>query len=186
MSTVYPAGVEVRRHAAISGDGLYRYALTRTWGDGPMLTFVMLNPSTADAQQDDPTIRRCVGFARVLGYDGLRVVNLYAFRATKPTDLWRAADPTGGQRNDDLLTEVGHLARHGQGIVAAWGAHARPDRVTHVLSFPGWDRLTALGVTKAGAPRHPLYLPATAVPTPWPAGPVLAPAVAPAHLRTAQ
>lgn len=174
--SVYPPDVEVRRSAAISGDGLYRYNLTREWCPERqlrirMVTFVMLNPSTADADQDDPTIRRCVGFARCLGYDGIRVANLYAFRATKPAELWLAPDPTGGQRNDDLLAELGRLSRYGDPLVAAWGAHAQPDRVDHVRHLPGWENLQALGVTKHGAPRHPLYLPSTATPFPWPIPP---------------
>jgi hypothetical protein len=168
VSSVYPPGVEIRRDAVISGDGLYRYTLARWWeSDVEFLTFVMLNPSTADAEQDDPTIRRCVGFARSLGYGGVMVVNLYAYRATKPADLWKADEPTGGQRNDDLLIELGMQARHGRPLIAAWGANAKPERVAQVLAFPGWDKVRALGVTKAGAPRHPLYLPATASPTPW-------------------
>lgn len=175
MTGVYPPGLEVHRHADISADGLHRYTLHRWWdsGRGPRLTFVMLNPSTADAEQDDPTIRRCVSFTRSLGgFGGIRVLNLYAYRATSPADLWRAAadgvDITGGPRNDDLLREVAHPGCRGETIIAAWGAHARRDRVDQVLAMPGWDRALALGVTKAGAPRHPLYLPATAQPAPWP------------------
>ena len=167
MSAVYPPNVEIQRSAAISGDEVYRFNLSRRWGLGTLLTFVMLNPSTADADQDDPTIRRCVGFARTLGYDGINVVNLYAFRATKPADLWLAAEPTGGERNDDLLREIGRCAEYGMPVVAAWGANAKRDRVNQVLTFRGWDKITALGLTKSGAPRHPLYLPASATPTPW-------------------
>src|SRR5689334_16488446 len=77
----------VRKAASISECGRYRYSLHRWWGAGERLYFVMLNPSTADAEVDDPTIRRCMGFARTLGFDGIGVVNLYAFRATKPADL---------------------------------------------------------------------------------------------------
>lgn len=152
--------------ATISECGRYRYTLHRWWGDGDRLYFVMLNPSTADAEVDDPTIRRCVGFARTLGFDGITVVNLYAYRATKPADLWLADEPTGGERNDDILREVGHVAKH-QTVIAAWGANARPDRVAQVTTTPGWDCVKALGVTKDGAPRHPLYLRADSVPEPW-------------------
>lgn len=88
---------DVQKAAYLSADGLYRFALHRWWGDGIRLGFVMLNPSTADAEIDDPTIRRCMGFARTLGFDGIRVVNLYAYRATKPADLWKADEPTGGR-----------------------------------------------------------------------------------------
>lgn len=169
--SVYPAGATVHRGASLSNDGLFRYTLVRDWTrSGPYLTFVMLNPSIADAQQDDPTIRRCVGFARSFGFGALRVVNLYAYRATKPADLWLAKDRTGGDRNEDTLREVGLRARHGDVLIAAWGAHAKADRVAEVLALPGWDRLKALGVTKSGAPRHPLYLSANSPLTPWSAG----------------
>lgn len=151
--------------ARISDDGLYRYTLGRWWSSDPdprTAVFVMLNPSTADATQDDNTIRRCVGFAKTLGCGALHVVNLYAYRATKPTDLWRADDPVGPE-NDTVLTEAGLSAKRAESpLIAAWGAHAKPDRVAEVCALPGFDRLTALGVTMAGAPRHPLYLPATA------------------------
>lgn len=168
MSGVYPGNLPVQRHARISDDGLYRYLLTRRWGHGKTATFVMLNPSTADAEVDDPTIRRCVGFAAALGCAALAVVNLYAWRATKPADLWRAPDPVG-EKADRYLTLLARAARAERApLIAAWGANARPDRVAAVLALPGMDRLTALGVTKDGAPRHPLYLPAAATPAPWP------------------
>ena len=163
---LFAAAPTIRKAARISECGRYRYTLHRWWGDGARLGFIMLNPATADADLDDPTIRRCLGFARTLGYDGIRVFNLYAFRATKPADLWRADEPTGGERNDDLLREVLRQAKH-QTVIAAWGANARPDRVETVLGWHGAEHLTALGVTKEGAPRHPLYLRADAQPEPW-------------------
>lgn len=153
--------VVVEKAATISGDGLYRYGLHRWWGWGDRLVFVMLNPSTADANQDDPTIRRCMGFARTLGFDGINVFNLYAFRAARPADLWLADEPTGGQRNDDLLREVLRQSK-AQPVVAAWGANAKADRVSTFMSWRGSERVLALGLTKAGAPRHPLYLRADA------------------------
>ena len=163
----------VFRGADLSDDGCYRYHLWRRWDmalGNPLLTFIMLNPSTADANLDDPTIRRCMGFARALGYGGIAVSNLYAYRATKPADLWTADEPTGGERNEEHLRLTFEHAPPGS-VIAAWGAHAKADRVTQVM---GWaDRagctLRALHVTKGGAPGHPLYLPATATPQPWPA-----------------
>lgn len=155
--------------AALSDDGRYRYELTRVWGAGPPATFVMLNPSTADAQVDDPTIRRCIGFARSWGCGGLVVVNLYALRATNPAELWRADDPVGPD-NDEQLTLTLYLARSTTGpVVAAWGAHARPDRVRFITDAARGHgvQLLALKVTKAGAPGHPLYLRADAEPKPW-------------------
>lgn len=157
------------READISDDSRYRYTLLRRWTvGGPAATFVMLNPSTADAEQDDPTIRRCIGYARAWGMSAVRVVNLYALRATNPRELWQAADPVGPS-NDAAIASCALVAAHfGHPIVAAWGAHARPDRVAAVLALPGMERLHSLGVTKAGQPRHPLYLPAAATLRPWP------------------
>lgn len=174
MST-YPPGVPVHRHADISADGRYRYSLTRTWGPDPWTerraTFIMLNPSTADADVDDPTIRRCVGFARALGYDRLDVVNLYAYRATKPADLWRADDPVGPSA-DVYLADAARRARTtGSPFIAAWGTNAKPDRVAqalHVIANHGaTSLLSSLGTTKAGHPRHPLYVPGDARPELW-------------------
>lgn len=168
--SVYPPGVGVRREAVLSEDGQYRYSLVRRWASsGLPAQFIMLNPSIADDAVDDPTIRRCVGFARALGCAGLVVVNLYAYRATKPADLWRAEDPVGPHA-DTYIRIVAHRAAVGAPLIAAWGANAKPDRVAHVRELVASARaeLTALGVTKSGAPRHPLYLPSAAVPTPWP------------------
>lgn len=151
--------------ASISGD--YRYRLGRAWAGGPTCTFIMLNPSTADADQDDPTIRRCVGFAKALGCGALEVVNLYAYRATNPRDLLRQ-DERVGPENDYWLREAAQYAEaEGAPLIAAWGAHAEQWRTQQVLALPGMGRLAALGVTKDGHPRHPLYLPGSARPEPW-------------------
>lgn len=164
---LFAADPAVRKAASISECGRYRYTLHRWWEpDRTRLGFIMLNPSTADADIDDPTIRRCLGFARALGCDGIRVFNLYAFRATKPADLWKADEPTGGDRNDDLLREVLRQAKSWP-VIAAWGANAKPDRVAEVMSWHGSEHLLALGLTKDGAPRHPLYLRADAKPIPF-------------------
>jgi hypothetical protein len=143
-----------RSNAFISQCKKYRYTLTR---GGPMkvLPFIMLNPSTADESLDDPTIRRCRNFAITFGYNGIVVVNLYAFRATKPSDLWLADDPIG-PLNDFFLTTIARSPE----VVCAWGANARQDRVDEVvklLKFNG-TQLRCLGVTKDNAPRHPLYI----------------------------
>lgn len=158
----------IHKAASISACGRYRYGLHRWWEpDRARLAFIMLNPSTADAEQDDPTIRRCLGFARALGFDGIRVFNLYAYRATKPVDLWKADEPTGGERNNDLLREVLRQAKY-QLVIAAWGANAKPERVAEFMSWPGSEHIRALGLTKAGGPRHPLYLPGDSLPIPLP------------------
>jgi hypothetical protein len=158
-------------HALLSDCGRYRYSLTRQWRFTPdprPATFVMLNPSTADALVDDPTITRCIGFAKAWGLDGITVVNLYAYRSTDPDGLWRVDDPVGPDNDLAIQTAVREAARRDAPIVAAWGVNARPDRVEHVLTFPGMDRLTALGETARGAPRHPLYMPSASPLTPWP------------------
>lgn len=105
------------RGALISECGLYRYRLWRRWGIGPHATWIMLNPSTADADLDDPTIRRCIGFARAWGFSAIEVVNLFALRATNPRELGRSADPIGPD-NDRHLSEAGRAAEL---RIAAWG-----------------------------------------------------------------
>ena len=161
----------MKKAVTISPCGLYRYELWRdTSGfecEG-LMAFVMLNPSTADASKDDPTIRRCMDFARRHHCDRMAVVNLFAYRATDPTALVRAADPVGPE-NDAHLRGVLSQA---DVVVAAWGAHKMVAhagaRVALVRSLAR-DRLRCLGTTSAGHPRHPLYLPATAPLTRWPA-----------------
>ncbi len=138
--------------ATLSPDGLYRYRLRRAWGVDNWVNFIMLNPSTADADQDDPTIRRCIGFARRWGYDGLIVTNLYAYRATKPKVLRTVADPVGPDNDTHLLA-----CSLDRPVVAAWGANADPARVAAVLELLPGDIYT-LGLTKDGQPRHPLYV----------------------------
>ena len=154
------------RSAVISDDGMYRYRLERRWAPGSTVTWVMLNPSTADAEVDDPTLRRISGFSRRMGFGRLIVVNLYAYRATEPRDLWRATDPVGPE-NDWYLFD----AMTGHVVVVAWGAHAHPDRIARFLeihrSAPGAGRLHALALTGSGQPRHPLYLRGDLTPTPW-------------------
>jgi len=144
----------VRKRAVISADGKYRYLLERCWSEGPTITFVMLNPSTADADIDDPTIRRCMGFAKKLGYGGLRVVNLYAFRATNPKDLWTVGDPIG-EENDDYLLQA---LQESKLVIAAWGINAKQDRIKEISNLMGARKFFALGLTKDGNPRHPLYV----------------------------
>lgn len=164
----FDAEPAMRRSAVISPCGGYRYRLSRTWDTTPpTATFVMLNPSTADAIADDPTIHRCIGYARSWGCGSLHVVNLYAWRATNPRELATVADPIGPS-NDKWITIAAEDALHQRApLVAAWGAHATPERIVHVLTLPGMHRLTALALTKTGQPRHPLYLPATLTPQPW-------------------
>lgn len=155
----------VSRSALFSDDRLHRYRLARWWGSGPRVTFILLNPSDADEVDDDPTMRRCRGFASAWGYDGFEVVNLYAFCTPYPEQLWLAKDPIG-PANDEHLEEA--VVSATGPVVAGWGNEARAARVKHVLSLRGFDRLQALKVNNGGAPRHPLYVGGDAAPAPWP------------------
>ncbi|TCK44028.1 hypothetical protein B0G84_2376 [Paraburkholderia sp. BL8N3] len=147
-------------NAILSLCGQYRYSLSRPGGlmtaGGPSAMFLMLNPSTADATLDDPTIRRCRSFAAAWGMNGITVANLYALRCTDPAGLWIHADPIG-PKNDDHLYEL--AVTHGR-VVCAWGAKARADRVAAVVRLlrDAGATLACLGTTKSGAPRHPLYV----------------------------
>ncbi len=148
--------------AAFSGCRRYRYALWRRWSDGPQLLFVMLNPSTASETANDPTIRRCIGFARAWGYGALAVGNLFAWRTPSPARLRRARGPVGGP-NDDWLVQLRDASSM---TVAAWGnhgaLHGRDRIVRALLGDPH-----VLGLTAAGAPRHPLYARADLHPLHW-------------------
>lgn len=146
---------DIRRSAWVSDCGRYRYVLTRRWSDGSCVTFVMLNPSYADAERDDLTVTKCIGFARAWGHGSMRVVNLYGLISTDPAGLWTVEDPIGPE-NESVLRRV---ATTSSGLlVAAWGMNAPAERVAQVLEIPGMDRLQSLGVTASGAPRHPSRL----------------------------
>ena len=132
----------------------YRYTLTRIWNpDKPVVLFIGLNPSTADAVRNDPTVRRCIGFARRWRFGGLIVCNLFGYRSTDPKPLRRLEDPVG-PGNDAAIRRA---CRSAGRIVAAWGIHGRlHGRDEEVLAMI--ERPFCLGVTQAGSPRHPLYL----------------------------
>lgn len=143
----------------------YRYSLWRRWdADGPTLNVIGLNPSTADEYADDPTIRRCIGFARAWGFGTLVMTNLFAYRSTDPRVLLTVADPVGPD-NDQALRVQAYEAGM---VVAAWGAHplavARSEAVRPLIQPYS---VMCLGATKDGAPRHPLYLPKTMLPSPF-------------------
>lgn len=155
----------MKKDALVSGDGKYRYWLSREWDrDGATCLFIMLNPSTADAMEDDPTIRRCIGFARDLGYGRLEVGNLFAFRATDPKALLVAPDPVGPDNNYWLF----RLCARADLVIAAWGANVTRGRAEAlrrgIFARLPYKEIKCLGVTKAGHPRHPLYLKADSQP----------------------
>ncbi|WP_432147920.1 DUF1643 domain-containing protein [Streptomyces sp. bgisy029] len=174
MADLITPGARPIRHrtAEISDCGRYRYRLTREWDDArPPATFVMLNPSTADADEDDPTVRRCLDFARRWGCGSLVVVNLYAWRATNPSDLPAVESLRTGPDNDGWLSQASLDALDADApLVAAWGTRATPQRVADVRSLPGMGRLSALAVTRSGHPGHPLYLRADLRPAAWTPG----------------
>lgn len=146
----------VERWATISEDRRYRYNLGRRWNRpvASRIVWVMLNPSTADACVDDPTIRRCMAFSRAWGHDEMVVVNLYALRATDPSELGRATNPFGSENARYIDRHLASAAL----VVAAWGAHPWATQVADATL--GRHRpLYCLGRTKAGHPRHPLYVP---------------------------
>jgi hypothetical protein len=148
---------EAMSGAEFSDDAVYRYRLWRTWGSRPPLVFVMLNPSTADGTIDDPTIRRCMGFAKREGDGGIIVVNLYALRATDPKALRTHPSPVG-PLNDQHIAEACRSAEY---IVAAWGADPMAptrSRTVAAIARAAGKPLVCLGRTRDGAPRHPLYL----------------------------
>lgn len=149
--------------AVFSDDRKYRYHLTRPLdvGGSGIILFVMLNPSTADEIEDDPTIRRCIGFGEREQFGTLAVVNLYAYRATNPKELKQVFDPVGPE-NDKWLIMASYSADL---TVAAWGANAdrmRSNKVKEILKAP-----QVLGLTKGGFPKHPLYLRADAELVDW-------------------
>lgn len=158
-----------RTDAKLSADGRYRYMLLR-WFQGvdePCAVWVMLNPSTADAFTNDPTIRRVMSFSKGWGYGGCIVLNLFALRATYPSALMVADDPVGPD-NDQVLRDWFALAGRGP-LIAAWGAINSPRlrwRVSDVLRL-GERPWMCLGRTLDGSPRHPLYVRADTELQPW-------------------
>lgn len=144
--------------AVLSDCGTYRYRLSRRWSDGPTCLFVMLNPSTADSYEDDPTIRRCIGFAKREGCGSLEVVNLMAFRATNPSALPADDSAVGPDNADHVFTAAAEVDGP---IIAAWGAHKAAARYApgflHGFAVRGL-RLHCLKKTAKGSPGHPLYV----------------------------
>jgi hypothetical protein len=145
--------------ASFSSCRLYRYCLWRKWGDAPYCMFVGLNPSTADETQDDPTIQRCIGYAKRWSYGGLCMVNLFAFRATQPQDMLVAKNPIGPDNDRTLKT----LSQGAGIVIAAWGKHGkhmgRDEQVRALL-----PDFYCLKQNRDGSPIHPLYVRGDAIP----------------------
>ena len=150
----------MRMDALFSKDRRFRYWLLREWDAGlRKVAFIGLNPSTADESVDDATIRRCIGFARAWGKGGILMLNLYAYRATDPREMWaaqkRGVDIVGGLDNwvDSLKRYVAEFDC--EMVIAAWGGHGRK-RQDDVE--PRWPGLLCLDLNTDGTPKHPLYL----------------------------
>ena len=142
----------MKKKAKLSDCRKYRFALWRIWDESkPYALFIGLNPSTADETQDDPTITRCLNYAKSWGFGGLCMANLFAFRATKPSKLKAATDPIG-KSNDWWLIE---LSQNAGIVVAAWGNHGsflgRSKQVVNLL-----PNLHCLKRNKSGEPAHPV------------------------------
>lgn len=153
MPTTY-----LENDAVISECGRYRYLLRRTWDHAkPRALLVMLNPSTADATIDDATIRSCVRLLSGQGYGSMEVVNVFAYRSTDPNELSKQADPFG-PRNHDVVRAAIHRC---DVVICAWGAY--PPARQHAVQILNDARMHrpavyCFGKTKAGAPKHPLYI----------------------------
>jgi hypothetical protein len=159
-----------RSGAIISDCGTYRYHLWRRWDEClPTMIFVLLNPSTADASEDDPTIRRCIGFAKREGCGGISVRNVFALRATDPAELLKHPDPFGPENEAHLLAarNVSLMTV----LVLGWGAESTNKRLREYYKRAKnclcQQSPKCFGVTKDGAPRHPLYLRADAEMIQW-------------------
>lgn len=158
--------------AVISLDERYRYVLTRTWDPSlPRLAWCMLNPSTADASLDDPTIRKCKGFARRVGHGGITVVNLFAFRTVSPAVLKASSKTVDivGPENDTWIRRV--FSEGTKTIVCGWGGNVpnihRAGRIRQIAAEVG-AILYCFGISERnGAPRHPLYTPYETPMTEW-------------------
>ncbi len=165
--------------AAVSHCGGYRWWLERVWDpQRPRLLFLGLNPSSADAGRDDPTLRRLLAFARGWGYGGLEVLNLFSRRGSSPALLRRAADPVGSCTDRWIRRRLRvHLAAAPATVWLGWGnggAWRGRDRAVlaqleeALARAPAGGRSVVLGLTGAGHPRHPLYVPAAARLEDWP------------------
>lgn len=166
MSTIVTKSID--GSAIFDASRQYRYCLTRSWSNtnNKQVTFIMLNPSKADAQKDDPTIRACLQFAKSWKYTQLNVVNLFAFCTSQPSDLKVNSNPIGPENNRYLLASTSSA----QQVILAWGNEGiflnRAQAVMQLLQ-PYWYKLYYLKRNRSGQPGHPLYIKRTTAPRPW-------------------
>lgn len=157
------------REALFSQDRKYRYSLTIKWGVGELINFLMLNPSTADEVQNDPTVERCERRARMWGYSGVIITNIFALRSTDPHGLYMDSNPVGSVANDVAIIRMAHKSQGN--IICGWGGHGELNgrgltvkTNLHLAGFP----LMYLRMSKAtGQPWHPLYVPYSELPQEW-------------------
>lgn len=156
-----------RSGATFSDDDIYRYRLWKRWDENVLpILFLMLNPSTATPFEDDPTVARCTERARRLGFGGIEICNLFAYRATDPRALYRAQDPVGPEN----ISEIVAASKMCDRVILGWGAHA--DKVQQ-----GWSAIVVAALKDAelftlvingdGSPKHPLYVGYDVVPQPF-------------------
>lgn len=146
--------METLKDAIFSPSRKYRYVLWREWSEGNSAVFIGLNPSTADETKDDPTIRRCIGYAKEWGYAGICMLNIFAYRTTNPKELRLVEDPIGSE-NDKYLMRYLSIGLN----IACWGVGgSHENRDQKVIELLGRENLMCLGQTKDGHPKHPLYL----------------------------
>lgn len=152
---------DLKMSARFSQDRRYRWTLTREWGTGTFCAFIGLNPSTADETKNDPTITRCISHARSWGHENFLMLNLYAFRATDPREMWAAR-----KRGVDIIGQENYF--DDLGCIAAWGIGGG-DRGKNFGKFAidAGVKLDCLMKTRDGHPQHPLYLPGGLMPEPW-------------------
>jgi hypothetical protein len=152
--------------AVFSSCNTYRYRLWRVWDDKPPAVFIMLNPSTADAFENDPTVERCERRARAMGYGGLRVANIFALRSTDPKALYKHPQPIGTENDQAILESIADAGI----VICAWGSHGNyKNRGNEVIELIRSVNITPhyLAMNLDSTPKHPLYVSYNITPTPW-------------------
>lgn len=160
----------VQCSASFSPCETYRYLLTWRWSHAPLLVAWMLNPSTATHEKLDPTFAGLVSRARAWGRGGVRVINLFAFRATQPAAMKAVADPVGPENDAVSLDVLRAAAAAGDEVVCGWGAHGKHrgrDTEAAALAAHAGLRLNCLKLNQDGSPQHPLYIAHSVPPRPW-------------------
>ena len=146
----------MEKYALLSECQEYRYSLSRIWDQTkPLIGFIGLNPSTADHIEDDRTILRCISFSKSWGFGGFIMMNLFAYRATKPSVMMQSIEPIGFENNNHLTT----LKRKVEKVVICWGDNGRhKSRSKQVLNLLNQDDLYCIAINQSGEPKHPLYI----------------------------